>query len=68
MSENYIPLSQITHLCILSAPGFTTNRLEGHQVVNEHVEEGKGKEGKMEGIRLEEWKQKHWKNGRMGGA
>ena len=67
MSENYIPLSQI-NTYVFCPRRFYYESVEGHQVVNEHVEEGKGREGKMEGIRLEEWKQKHWKNGRMGGA
>lgn len=40
MSENYIPLSQI-NTYVFCARRFYYESIEGHQVINEHVEEGK---------------------------
>ena len=40
MSDNYIPLSQI-NTYVFCARRFYYESIEGHQVINEHVEEGK---------------------------
>ena len=42
MSETYIPLSQI-NTYVFCPRRFYYESVEGHQVINEHVEEGKDK-------------------------
>ena len=47
MSENYIPLSQI-NTYVFCPRRFYYESVEGHQVVNEHVEEGKIKHARVD--------------------
>ena len=47
MSENYIPLSQI-NTYVFCPRRFYYESVEGHQVINEHVEEGKIKHARVD--------------------
>ncbi len=47
MSENYIPLSQI-NTYVFCQRRFYYESVEGHQVINEHVEEGKIKHARVD--------------------